>query len=101
MDPNTREPEETGEDGRAQRPRPTRDPLAPDFAPHTPTPIRTVDVVAGEHLLTVNPVDGSEIELCPPTERPEPPTPPAHHLPHTAAASWSTDVHLRAGGERG
>jgi len=73
MDPNTREPEETGEDGRAQRPRPARDPLAPDFAPHTPTPIRTVDVVAGEHLLTVNPVDGSEIELCPPTERPDTP----------------------------
>ncbi|WP_416968543.1 ATP-binding protein [Streptomyces sp. 4F14] len=73
MDPNTREPEETGQDGRAQRPRSSRDPLAPDFGQHAPTPVRTVDVVAGEHLLTVNPVDGSEIELCPPTERPDTP----------------------------
>ncbi|QNP70162.1 ATP-binding protein [Streptomyces roseirectus] len=73
MDPNTREPEDTGQDGRAPRPRPTRDPLAPDFGQHAPTPARTVEIVAGEHLLTVNPVDGSEIELCPPTERPDTP----------------------------
>ncbi|SCF79087.1 hypothetical protein GA0115260_1024810, partial [Streptomyces sp. MnatMP-M27] len=26
-------------------------------------------IVAGDHLLTVNPVDGSEIEPCPPGER--------------------------------
>ncbi|MFM9610141.1 ATP-binding protein [Streptomyces niveiscabiei] len=71
MDPNTREPEESGHDSRAQRPRSSRDPLAP--GQHTPAPARTVDVVAGEHLLTVNPVDGSEIELCPPTERPDTP----------------------------
>lgn len=64
-------PEETG---RAARPRPARDPLAPDFGQHAaPAPVRTVDVHAGEHLLTVNPVDGSEIVLCPPTLRPEPP----------------------------
>ncbi|MFF2850596.1 ATP-binding protein [Streptomyces sp. NPDC058001] len=36
-------------------------------------PVRTVKVVTGDYLLTVNPVDGSEIELCPPGERPEPP----------------------------
>ncbi|MFM9446776.1 ATP-binding protein [Streptomyces acidiscabies] len=71
MDPNTREPEESGQDSRAQRPRSSRDPLAP--GQHAPAPARTVDVVAGEHLLTVNPVDGSEIELCPPTERPDTP----------------------------
>ncbi|MBZ3915077.1 ATP-binding protein [Streptomyces acidiscabies] len=71
MDPNTREPEESGQDGRAQRPRSSRDPLAP--GQHAPAPARTVDIVAGEHLLTVNPVDGSEIELCPPTERPDTP----------------------------
>ncbi|MBP8539822.1 ATP-binding protein, partial [Streptomyces sp. MK37H] len=30
----------------------------------------TARIVAGDHLLTVNPVDGSEIEPCPPGERP-------------------------------
>ncbi|MFJ8112851.1 ATP-binding protein [Streptomyces sp. NPDC096132] len=75
MDPNTQGPEEYGHDGEghAPRPRPSRDPLTPDFGQHTPGPARTVRVVVGEHLLTVNPVDGSEIELCPPTERPERP----------------------------
>ncbi|MFD9318965.1 ATP-binding protein [Streptomyces sp. NPDC060053] len=80
MDPNTRGPEEYGQDGGGTsqssefetggggtpRPRPSRDPLTPDFGQHTPTLARTVRLVAGEHLLTVNPVDGSEIELCPP-----------------------------------
>ncbi|MGW5678627.1 ATP-binding protein [Streptomyces sp. NPDC003860] len=32
----------------------------------TPAPARTTPVVAGDFLLTVNPVDGSEIEPCPP-----------------------------------
>ncbi|OEJ24989.1 AAA family ATPase [Streptomyces agglomeratus] len=36
-------------------------------------PARTVRVVAGDFLLTVNPVDGSEIEVCPPAGRPERP----------------------------
>ncbi|MFE7647643.1 ATP-binding protein [Streptomyces phaeoluteigriseus] len=72
MDPTHRGPEEYGReaDGHAARPRPSRDPLTPDFGQHTPALARTVRVVAGEHLLTVNPVDGSEIELSPPTERP-------------------------------
>ncbi|MEH0575615.1 MULTISPECIES: ATP-binding protein [Streptomyces] len=75
MDPNTRGPEEYGRegDGQAPRPRPSRDPLTPDFGQHTPAQARTVRLVAGAHLLTVNPVDGSEIELCPPTERSERP----------------------------
>lgn len=34
---------------------------------------RTVQLVADEYLLTVNPVDGSEIEICPPADRPQPP----------------------------
>ncbi|MEE1927484.1 ATP-binding protein [Streptomyces sp. TRM 70351] len=34
---------------------------------------RTVQLVAGEYLLTVNPVDGSEIEPCPPGRLPGPP----------------------------
>ncbi|MFG2127566.1 ATP-binding protein [Streptomyces sp. NPDC048751] len=72
MDPNTRGPEEYGHDGeaRASRPRPSRDPLTPDFGQSAPALARTVQLVSGDHLLTVNPVDGSEIELCPPPERP-------------------------------
>ncbi|MDX3804091.1 ATP-binding protein, partial [Streptomyces sp. AK04-3B] len=87
MDPNTRGPEEHGHDegdasrssafdsgpGQTSRPRPSRDPLTPDFGQPAPALARTVRLVAGDHLLTVNPVDGSEIELCPPTERAERP----------------------------
>ncbi|MGW7688667.1 ATP-binding protein [Streptomyces asiaticus] len=39
-------------------------------APASASPARTARIVAGDHLLTVNPVDGSEIEPCPPGERP-------------------------------
>ncbi|MFF1546248.1 ATP-binding protein [Streptomyces sp. NPDC058291] len=76
MDPNTRGPEEHGHDsdGKAPRSRPSRDPLTPDFGQHQPALARTVRLVVGEHLLTVNPVDGSEIERRPPgaqgTEQP-------------------------------
>ncbi|MET4922791.1 ATP-binding protein, partial [Streptomyces sp. PSRA5] len=31
-----------------------------------PTPARTVELISGDFLITVNPVDGSEIEPCPP-----------------------------------
>lgn len=72
MDPNNRGPEEYGHDGDSQPPRqrPPRDPLTPDFGQHTPALARTVQLVTGDFLLTVNPVDGSEIEVCPPAERP-------------------------------
>ncbi|WP_395573230.1 ATP-binding protein [Streptomyces sp. BK79] len=72
MDPNNRGPEEYGHDGdhQASRPRPPRDPLTPDFGQHAPSLARTVQLVSGDFLLTVNPVDGSEIEVCPPAERP-------------------------------
>ncbi|TDT38396.1 hypothetical protein EV562_105414 [Streptomyces sp. BK208] len=72
MDPNDRGPEEYGQDGDHQpsRPRPPRDPLTSDFGQHAPALARTVRLVSGDFLLTVNPVDGSEIEVCPPTERP-------------------------------
>ncbi|MEU1257339.1 ATP-binding protein [Streptomyces chartreusis] len=72
MDPNTRGPEEYGHDadGQSSRPRPPRDPLTPDFGQHSPALARTVQLVSGDYLLTVNPVDGSEIEICPPAERP-------------------------------
>ncbi|AQS67499.1 ATP-binding protein [Streptomyces pactum] len=70
MDPNNRGPEEHGQDGdhQAPRPRPPRDSLTSDFG--QPALARTVQLVSGDFLLTVNPVDGSEIELCPPAERP-------------------------------
>ncbi|WND35102.1 ATP-binding protein [Streptomyces sp. BB1-1-1] len=72
MDPNNRGPEEHGQDGdhQAPRPRPPRDPLTTDFGQHAPALARTVQLVSGDFLLTVNPVDGSEIEVCPPAERP-------------------------------
>jgi hypothetical protein len=72
MDPNNRGPEEYGQDadGQSSRQRPSRDPLTTDFGQHTPALARTVQLVSGDYLLTVNPVDGSEIEVCPPAERP-------------------------------
>ncbi|MEU9172637.1 ATP-binding protein [Streptomyces sp. NPDC048420] len=72
MDPNNRGPEEYGhdDDGSPPRQRPPRDSLTSDFGQHTPALARTVQLVAGDFLLTVNPVDGSEIEACPPGERP-------------------------------
>ncbi|WP_345130335.1 hypothetical protein, partial [Streptomyces mexicanus] len=72
MDPNDREPEDMGQDGDGRTPgrRPPRESLASDIAPHAPAPARTVQLVTGDFLLTVNPVDGSEIEVCPPGERP-------------------------------
>ncbi len=87
MDPMNRGPEEYGHDddrfgegdtGDGPR-RPPRDALPPALAQNgqakgsgqsSPAPARTVQVVAGDFLLTVNPVDGSEIEVCPPGERP-------------------------------
>ncbi|MFI9616574.1 ATP-binding protein [Streptomyces sp. NPDC052023] len=72
MDPNNRGPEEYGHDGDGNTPRqrPPRDSLTTDFGQHAPALARTVQLVSGDFLLTVNPVDGSEIELCPPGERP-------------------------------
>ncbi|MEV7019265.1 ATP-binding protein [Streptomyces sp. NPDC093991] len=70
MDPNHTGPEEYGHGGDAPRPRPPRESLTSDFGQHTPVPARTVRLVSGDFLLTVNPVDGSEIEPCPPAERP-------------------------------
>lgn len=75
MDPMNRGPEEYGHDGindddSARPVRPPRDPLTPDFGQPAPTLARTVQLVSGDFLLTVNPVDGSEIEPCPPGERP-------------------------------
>ncbi|MEW2625596.1 ATP-binding protein [Streptomyces sp. NPDC048106] len=67
MDPISPGPEEYGHTGGR---RPLRDPLTADFGPSVPAPARTAHLVSGDLLLTVNPVDGSEIEPCPPAERP-------------------------------
>ncbi|MFF5335104.1 ATP-binding protein [Streptomyces sp. NPDC013181] len=78
MDPIHRGPEEFGHDNKglakdAAGRRPSREPLTPDFGQQTPQQARVVTLVAGDLLLTVNPVDGSEVELCPPGEQPAPP----------------------------
>lgn len=72
MDPNSQGSEEYGQDadGSTPRQRPPRDALTNDFGQHTPALARTAQLVSGDYLLTVNPVDGSEIEVCPPGERP-------------------------------
>ncbi|MGW5214715.1 ATP-binding protein [Streptomyces sp. NPDC004051] len=72
MDPNNPGPEEYGRDGDAHAPRqrPPRESLASDFGQPAPVLARTAQLVSGDFLLTVNPVDGSEIEPCPPAERP-------------------------------
>ncbi|WP_189149602.1 ATP-binding protein [Streptomyces lacrimifluminis] len=72
MDPNSQGSEEYGHDadGTTPRQRPPRDALTSDFGQHTPALARTAQLVSGDYLLTVNPVDGSEIEVCPPGERP-------------------------------
>ncbi|MBB5929374.1 ATP-binding protein [Streptomyces echinatus] len=67
IDPINPGPEEHGQ---AHSRRPPRDPLTSDFAPGTPAPARMAQLVTGDLQLTVNPVDGSEIEPCPPAERP-------------------------------
>ncbi|WP_328331483.1 MULTISPECIES: ATP-binding protein [unclassified Streptomyces] len=78
MDPMNSRPDEYGQDpgrrpawpGGPASPRPPRDPLAPDLAQQAPARARTVRLVTGDFLVTVNPVDGSEIEHCPPGEHP-------------------------------
>ncbi|MFI8351128.1 ATP-binding protein [Streptomyces sp. NPDC085596] len=91
----------TEDHGQAPSRRPPRDPLTADFAPSGPVPARTTRLVCGDFLLTVNPVDGGEIEPCPPHLRPDspvkrtpagraeyeraalPPAPPGPRLPET------------------
>ncbi|MYT45359.1 ATP-binding protein, partial [Streptomyces sp. SID5471] len=70
MDPNTnRGPEEYDEqDAPATTPAPAHGGPGPGAA--SGGLARTVQLVSGPYLLTVNPVDGSEIEPCPPGEQP-------------------------------
>ncbi|MFI0713231.1 ATP-binding protein [Streptomyces inhibens] len=71
MDPNThRGPEEYGEQDHPAKP------PAPAFGGAQGGSgglARVVRLVSGNYLVTVNPVDGSEIEPCPPGERPAAP----------------------------
>ncbi|MYT31459.1 MULTISPECIES: ATP-binding protein [unclassified Streptomyces] len=71
MDPNTHPgPEEHGEQAG------TAGPPAPESAGRQAGSgglARVVRLVSGNYLVTVNPVDGCEIQPCPPGERPAPP----------------------------
>ncbi|WP_200262985.1 ATP-binding protein [Streptomyces sp. HSG2] len=72
MEATDRGAEEYGRDGRSghpPRPRGPEDQLAAPGRSAT-TPSRVVRLVSGDLLVTVNPVDGSEIEPCPPAEAP-------------------------------
>ncbi|MFF4312345.1 ATP-binding protein [Streptomyces sp. NPDC001507] len=75
MDPINPGPDGYGQDGDGSTPRqrPPRDSLTTDFGQSAPVTARTTRLVTGDFLLTVNPVDGSEIEPCPPAERPAAP----------------------------
>ncbi|WP_344089802.1 ATP-binding protein, partial [Streptomyces stramineus] len=71
MDPTNR-PEEFGDDGpeAVAASAPGHEAADRDAAGHGPALARVVHVVAGDYVLTVNPVDGCEIEPCLPGERP-------------------------------
>ncbi|WP_274033376.1 ATP-binding protein [Streptomyces sp. MMBL 11-1] len=78
MDPTHREPEEYGQGhdrsgGEPGHRRPSRDSGGADFGPGTPQQVRVVQLTVGDLLLTVNPVDGSEVESCPPGSGPDAP----------------------------
>ncbi|MFF0482676.1 ATP-binding protein [Streptomyces sp. NPDC004435] len=72
MDPIHRGPDESGHDTAAEGARPAQPTALPERAAPAPARARVTRVVSGELLLTVNPVDGSEIEACPPGEEPPP-----------------------------
>ncbi|MEU7040666.1 ATP-binding protein [Streptomyces varsoviensis] len=93
MDPMDRGPEDhEGRDGDERRDGRTPTNGAPRPAAHertaqgpggdAPALARTVQLIAGDYLLTINPVDGSEIEVCPPADRPGHPD---KHLPEERA----------------
>ncbi|MFF9345923.1 ATP-binding protein [Streptomyces sp. NPDC014734] len=90
MDPTHRGTEENGPDGdgfgggggrpgtpddpaASTHPRPREEPMTPEFGRRASHPARVVRVISGDYLLTVNPIDGSEVELRPPGERLDPP----------------------------
>ncbi|MGW6537391.1 ATP-binding protein [Streptomyces sp. NPDC055011] len=70
MDPIHRGPDESGHDTAAEGARPAQPTALPERVAPAPARARVTRIVSGELLLTVNPVDGSEIEACPPGEEP-------------------------------
>ncbi|WP_371654780.1 MULTISPECIES: ATP-binding protein [unclassified Streptomyces] len=60
----------TGAGAAAPRKERDRDAVTPELGARAAALARTVQLVSGDFLLTVNPVDGSEIEACPPGEIP-------------------------------
>ncbi|GGP60045.1 ATP-binding protein [Streptomyces melanogenes] len=60
----------TGTGAAAPRKERDRDAVTPEIGARAAGLARTVQLVSGDFLLTVNPVDGSEIEPCPPGEIP-------------------------------
>ncbi|MFD7239719.1 ATP-binding protein [Streptomyces syringium] len=78
MDPTNPGSEDFHDDARASadggplQPSRTEPAAASSSAPDSPSqgPVRVVQLVTGDYLLTVNPVDGSEIEPCPPGRLP-------------------------------
>ncbi|WP_030079291.1 ATPase AAA [Streptomyces baarnensis] len=94
MDPTHRAPEEYGQGhdrsgGDPGHRRPSRDSGGADFGVQTPQQVRVVQLTAGDLLLTVNPVDGSEVEACPPGSGPEAPVrrTPAERADHERAGA--------------
>ncbi|WP_328719393.1 ATP-binding protein [Streptomyces sp. NBC_00247] len=79
MNPTARDPEHhSGHDthGSGEAParrRPSRDALSTELVPQAGAKARVVRLISGDLLITVNPVDGSEAEPCPPGVRPEAP----------------------------
>ncbi|MEU1794476.1 ATP-binding protein [Streptomyces californicus] len=94
MDPTHRDAEEYGQGhegpaGESGRRRPGRDADGPAFGPVTPQQVRVVQLTVGDLLLTVNPVDGSEVEAVPPGSGPAAPVrrTPAERADHERAGA--------------
>ncbi|ARF75293.1 AAA family ATPase [Kitasatospora albolonga] len=94
MDPTHQGPEEYGQhpegsDGSDGRRRPSRESNAADFGQPAPQQVRVVQLTAGDLLLTVNPVDGSEVEAIPPGAEPGVPVrrTPAERADHERAGA--------------
>lgn len=84
----------TGSEDTLSTRRPPRTPLG-EAATGGQTAARVVQVVAGEYLLTVNPIDGSEVVLCPPDRIPAaarrtPEERAARDLPHSLKGMGGT-----------
>ncbi|MFE2558394.1 ATP-binding protein [Streptomyces sp. NPDC059352] len=73
MDPINPGSEEYGHGTEGEDARPALGSALPERSSASPARARVVRLVSGELLLTVNPVDGSEIEPCPPGRQPSAP----------------------------